>query len=191
MAGIFSQFRRSGSVDTLDSFTSDISVDGEMPRSRKRSREPEDAEDNIEVDVASSSLRHAPSKRSRIALAQENGGSVVSDDDDDVLETRERQGMVESFNLRNFDMDDDDNEDDDNNDDDDEDIEIQGTQIIGREMRRYRDNQASESGVIEEVFMRNFMCHVKLRIKLGPLVSAVERPLSLGCWVPAASSLSR
>ena len=59
-------------------------------------------------------------------------------------------------------------------DDEDEDtLDLQATQWITKRNHEYQDNTASEQGVIEEVFCRNFMCHSKLRIKLGPLINFV------------------
>ena len=58
--------------------------------------------------------------------------------------------------------------------DSDDDIdEIRATQIVQKQMREHRENMASEQGVIEEVFCRNFMCHAKLRIKLGLLINFI------------------
>ena len=59
-------------------------------------------------------------------------------------------------------------------DDEDEDtLDLQATQWITKRNHEYQDNTASAQGVIEEVFCRNFMCHSKLRIKLGPLINFV------------------
>jgi len=41
------------------------------------------------------------------------------------------------------------------------------------QLRTQEENQPSECGIIEEVFCRNFMCHSKLRIKLGPLINFI------------------
>lgn len=36
-----------------------------------------------------------------------------------------------------------------------------------------KQNQPAEYGVVEEVYCQNFMCHEKLRIKLGPLINFI------------------
>lgn len=123
---------------------------------RKRTRSIDDIDGGTEIESASSSLRYASSKRSRVALARENGGSVVSDDEDGDSSSDEarRRSMRQGS-------------------EDDEINELQATQLLTKEINRYRDNRASEQGVIEEVYCRNFMCHSKLRIKLGPLINFI------------------
>ncbi|KAK5173184.1 Structural maintenance of chromosomes protein 6 [Saxophila tyrrhenica] len=122
---------------------------------RKRSREATDIDGEVEIESASSRLQHG-NKRSRIALAQQNGGSTVSDDDDDdEIPGGSRSGTVSD------------------DEEDDELLDLRATQVVQKEHRQHRDNRASEQGVIEEVFCRNFMCHSKLRIKLGPLINFI------------------
>lgn len=131
---------------------------------RKRSRDINDLDgEEVEVESASSSLRQSiPTKRSRLAIARENGGSVVSDDDDDEpLDSEMGEDGLAAFDTQ-------DSDDDANGVDD-----IQATQIVQKQYRNLKENMASEQGVIEEVFCRNFMCHAKLRIKLGPLINFI------------------
>lgn len=133
------------------------------PRKRLRDVDDVDGDDvEVEVEAASSSLRNsATTKRSRVTLAQENGGSVVSDEDSDNDES-EPQGNTRSNAPGDF------------SDNEDEDIdELRATQIVEKQIRKYKDNLPSEQGVIEEIFCRNFMCHTKLRIKLGPLINFI------------------
>lgn len=46
-------------------------------------------------------------------------------------------------------------------------------QIVEKQMRQFQENIAANEGIIEEVYCRNFMCHSKLRIKLGPLINFI------------------
>lgn len=137
-----------------------------MAPSRKRSRGEDDDEDVHGSQSATSSFRQN-AKRSRIAMAQERGGSTVSDD--------ESEGDME----RMMNGTDDEEEEDDQpmahaQEDEDEEIdEHTASQFIQRGMRERRENVASEYGVIEEVRCRNFMCHGNLRIKLGPLINFI------------------
>lgn len=57
----------------------------------------------------------------------------------------------------------------------DEDAEIKDDEavIIRNELESHKVNIPAEYGVIEEVLCRNFMCHSKLRIKLGPLINFI------------------
>ena len=128
---------------------------------RKRSRATDDIDGEVGVESASSSLRHNLPKRSRVTLAQENGGSVVSDDEDEVDGYGEGSAY-EGNSAMEYSMDEDDDID-----------ELRMTQVVQKQMDMHRDNMASEQGVIEEVFCRNFMCHSKLRIKLGPLINFI------------------
>ena len=160
--GIFAQFRSTQRRNTTSSFSSDITDD--TMHSRKRPRDADDVDGETEVESATSSFRQQFPKRSRVALAQENGGSVVSDDEDDEphMPRYEDSGFVDGpDNLSDI-------------DDEDEDInELAATKIVQNQIREHRENIASECGVIEEVFCRNFMCHSKLRIKLGPLINFI------------------
>ena len=131
--------------------------------SRKRLRDLHDVDGEVEEESASSSLRQSYPKRSRVALAQANGGSVVSDDEDDEVgghtDAESQHGPTGGYS--------------DSEDEDDGIDELQATQIVQKQIREHRDNIASEECVIEEVFCRNFMCHSKLRIKLGPLINFI------------------
>lgn len=131
--------------------------------SRKRSRNLDDVDGEVEIESARSSFRQSLPKRSRVTLAQQNGGSVVSDDEDeengDYRDGDSQHGPAGGHS--------------DNESEDDGIDELQATQIVQKQIRKPRDNIASEEGVIEEVFCRNFMCHSKLRIKLGPLINFI------------------
>lgn len=129
---------------------------------RKRSRTFDDV-DGSGVPSANNSQ----SKRSRISLAAERGGSVVSDDDSDIDEGSLVDGQSDDLQmLASSDAEEDEGEDDDVN-------EIQATQFIQKKRSRHENNIAAEQGIIEEVFCRNFMCHTKLRIRLGPLINFI------------------
>jgi len=56
---------------------------------------------------------------------------------------------------------------------DDPDHELRATQRVQQHYQRNTENKAAEQGVIEEVYMENFMCHGKLRIQLGPLINFI------------------
>lgn len=161
-ASFFKQFADpSRSQAALSS--SDISSSPSMS-SRKRSRNPDDVDGDVEIESASSSFRQTQNpKRSRVALAAERGGSTVSDDDDE-FDDPTQNGAYDDHATRSSTM---------LEDEDDEIDELAATQIVERQIREHRDNLASEQGVIEEVFCRNFMCHSKLRIKLGPLINFI------------------
>lgn len=138
-----------------------------MAPSRKRSRAEDDDEDAHEFQSATSSFRQN-AKRSRVAMAQERGGSTVSDEESEGDMERMMNGT-----------DDEEEEDQDQTmagaqEDEDEEIdEHTASQFIQRGMQGRRENVASEYGVIEEVRCRNFMCHGNLRIKLGPLINFI------------------
>ncbi|KAG9669567.1 DNA repair protein Rad18, partial [Aureobasidium melanogenum] len=51
--------------------------------------------------------------------------------------------------------------------------EIRATQLVQRHYQRNKENRAAEQGIIEDVYMENFMCHSKLRIQLGPLINFI------------------
>lgn len=137
-----------------------------MP-SRKRSRDVSDVDgEEVEFESASSSFRHqASTKRSRVTLARENGGSVVSDDEDEANGILDQDYSEDSPPPIPSHIDAEERDDDA--------LELQATQWVAKQMREFQDNRASEQGVIEEVFCRNFMCHSKLRIKLGPLINFI------------------
>jgi chromosome segregation ATPase len=130
---------------------------------RKRGRDDADVDGEVELESASSNFRqHVPNKRSRIALARENGGSVFSDDESEIDELMGEDDTISPSQQGS------------DSDDDQADIlDLQATQAVQKEMRFHRDNMAAEQGVIEEIFCRNFMCHSKLRIKLGPLINFI------------------
>lgn len=132
-----------------------------MAPARKRGRDVNDVDGEVEIESASSSFRQALPKRSKVAQARENGGSVVSDDEDEV-ENGGVSGVGTNITTPA-----------ELSESEDEIDELRATQIIGKERSEFRDNMASEQGVIEEVYCRNFMCHAKLRIKLGPLINFI------------------
>ena len=133
--------------------------------SRKRSRDLSDVDGEVEVESASSSFRHSGNtKRSRVTLARERGGSVVSDDEEEVNGYLDQDEVDDSAApLPTYD----------HMQRDDDAVDLQATQWVAKQMREFQENTASEQGVIEEVFCRNFMCHSKLRIKLGPLINFI------------------
>ncbi|KAF2219894.1 hypothetical protein BDZ85DRAFT_36369 [Elsinoe ampelina] len=101
-------------------------------------------------------------KKSRTARAAENGGSAVSDEDsnqdvtDDPEETElssvdEDEETLRTKVLRQM-------------------LEDTGGEDL---LNSGQINQAADHGVIEEVYCQNFMCHSKLRIKLGPLINFI------------------
>ena len=148
------------------------------PGKRRRANEvnEDEDEDEVEVETASSSQRRSlvcishsqyatqtnalQSKRPRLSLAAENGGSVVSDEEEEVDGNTEQPV---DFDEGEFDSDNEDAAVD----------EMRASQYIVKQMRTHADNMPSECGIIEEVFCRNFMCHSKLRIKLGPLINFI------------------
>jgi structural maintenance of chromosomes protein 6 len=166
--GFFAQFRSTAPNHASSSFSSDTT----MP-SRKRTRDATaETDGEVEIESASSSFRQNYPKRSRVAMAAENGGSVISDDEEDEEDEEvymnghddaETDAGVDAV----LDMSEDDDEEDEASD------EFQMNQAVQRQMRELRENVASEQGIVEEVFCRNFMCHAKLRIKLGPNINFI------------------
>lgn len=51
--------------------------------------------------------------------------------------------------------------------------EMRASEYIKESMKKPVENKPSESGIIEEVSMRNFMCHSRLTIPLGPLINFI------------------
>ncbi|GAM83237.1 hypothetical protein ANO11243_012230 [Dothideomycetidae sp. 11243] len=100
----------------------------------------------------------ANAKRSRVSLAAENGGSVVSDEEE----------SPES-SLDNHDAD----PDDENVAEDALIQEMRGSRDFKEWLEPEKANQAADYGIIEEIFCQNFMCHEKLRIPLGPLINFI------------------
>ena len=54
-----------------------------------------------------------------------------------------------------------------------DDLDASATQAVLRKFTEIKDNMPAENGIIEEVFCRNFMCHAKLRVRLGPLINFI------------------
>lgn len=63
--------------------------------------------------------------------------------------------------------------DEDGDEDDDELDPLQASEMIKETMKKTQENMASDSGIIEEVSMKNFMCHSRLTIPLGPLINFI------------------
>ncbi|KAK4497238.1 hypothetical protein PRZ48_011688 [Zasmidium cellare] len=145
----------------------------------KRTREDDDVDGDTEVEIesASSSFRqNVNNKRTKLALARERGGSVVSDDDDyavdeytgydDLLEDEANSPMQDADLQSSLHISDD-------SDMDSSVDEIAATQLVEKQLRELKDNIASDEGIIEEITARNFMCHANLRIRLGPLINFI------------------
>jgi chromosome segregation ATPase len=131
---------------------------------RKRSRTADDdGSPEVEIESASSSFRQTYNKRSRVTLASERGGSVVSDEEDYLAGFEEE--AEEDFAVHQSSSGDEDEEDD---------LDVgHATQVVTKEMREFSENLASDQGVIQEVYCRNFMCHSNLRVKFGPLINFI------------------
>ena len=136
----------------------------------KRTLDDRDAghEEVVGIESATSALRTSlPQKRIRIALAQDDVLSVVSGEDESAgVASESENGWHASRDSVPF------------NEEDDDDInEFRATQAVEKQIRqdesRLRDNIAFDYGVIEEVFCRNFMCHSKLRVRLGPNINFI------------------
>ncbi|KAM3421934.1 Structural maintenance of chromosomes protein 6 [Cercospora zeina] len=143
---------------------------------RKRSRDPDDIDGDTEVEIenATSSFRQndANHKRTKVAMAQGMGSSVASEEIDDYEEAlmadSDDAGDGESdidYTLRQ--------DSSDNEQEEDEVDEIKATQFVEKKLREHKENVPAESGVIEMVYMRNFMCHSNLTIELGPLINFI------------------
>jgi chromosome segregation ATPase len=134
-----------------------------MAQPTKRPRPVHDVDDQ-EGDYATA--HHVQRKRSRISLAAERDGSVVSDDDDEdmndiTIDDNARGARSEASS------------DDESDEEDDEVSELRATQYMQKSRQEHAENMPAEQGIIEEVFCRNFMCHTKLRIRLGPLINFI------------------
>lgn len=139
-----------------------------MAPSLKRSRNDDNEEDEVEVEGASSSLQQS-AKRSRVALAQERGGSTVSDEESE----GDLNQIVNGFDDMDEDEDEETGDLEEQEEEDDEIDELRASQFVHKGMRSEKENVASEDGVVEEVRCRNFMCHGNLRIKPGPLINFI------------------
>lgn len=106
-------------------------------------------------------------KRSRISLAAENGGSVVSDEDSFGGDSNENEPAVQSAQG--------DGEGNSQAETAREEDLIQLMQKSGEfeEWQRDQGFQVADHGIIEEIYCQNFMCHEKLRITLGPLINFI------------------
>ena len=54
-----------------------------------------------------------------------------------------------------------------------DDLDAAATQAVLRKFKSIKNNMPADNGIIEEVLCVNFMCHVKLRVKLGPLINFI------------------
>ncbi|PNS21388.1 hypothetical protein CAC42_1167 [Sphaceloma murrayae] len=126
------------------------------PNKRRRTIEDDDEEDDLTQDPPTRQLQQRPVKRtkSRVARAHENGGSAVSDEDSHEEETNGTDGG-ESETEDNI-------------------VErLQNDKDFVKGLREERENQPAEYGIIEEVLCQNFMCHERLKVKLGPLINFI------------------
>ena len=58
-------------------------------------------------------------------------------------------------------------------DESEDDLDAAATQAVLRKFKEIKDNMPAENGIIEEVLCVNFMCHAKLKVKLGPLINFI------------------
>ncbi|KAH9830703.1 structural maintenance of chromosomes protein 6-like [Teratosphaeria destructans] len=150
---IFAQFRgtqRAPSTHPSSSFSSDITTgttSNMAPRKRSRGIDDIDGDDEVEIESATSSFRQDLRGRSRVTLAAQNGGSVV-------------RAPSETLHWSDREL-------------DSEQEEILSEQIVRRQMKKRRLNVAMEAGVVEEVYIKNFMCHSRLRMRLGPNINFI------------------
>ncbi|EME40173.1 hypothetical protein DOTSEDRAFT_56430 [Dothistroma septosporum NZE10] len=153
------------------------------PMGKRRRDSSDEDEIGIEIESASSSFRQNQHKRTKVALARASGASMASNDFDglpdsdhynDLLEDSAGEehghGIVEvdantEHSLFNQDSDLEQPEDDVD--------EFAATQIVRKAYNTHRDNRAEECGIIDEISCRNFMCHSKLTITLGPLINFI------------------
>ncbi|KAK3117191.1 Structural maintenance of chromosomes protein 6 [Teratosphaeriaceae sp. CCFEE 6253] len=170
--GMFAQFHATQLREPTESATP-APVDRDVAdtsSSRKRSHHVAGIEEEeVEVESASSNLRNSlPHKRPRVARVS----AASSRSSDDGVEVEQQAGLGADAH-----QDEDESVEDSRTlgegDDELEVDELRATQIVEKQMREYRENIESQEGVIEEVFCRNFMCHTKLRIKLGPLINFI------------------
>ncbi|KAK4994643.1 Structural maintenance of chromosomes protein 6 [Elasticomyces elasticus] len=140
----------------------------------KRMRAPTEDSDfgTVSVEAARSELRQAHSKRQRLSGAPDTGDSVVSDDEESLGEYQYNGHEDHPNGVRhdNYDTTRDAGfEDLDYEEEDD----VRATQLVARHMQQFKENKAADQGIIEEVTCINFMCHTKLKVKLGPLINFI------------------
>ncbi|KAF4556303.1 AAA domain-containing protein 7 [Elsinoe fawcettii] len=142
------------------------------PNKRRRTLEddgePERSDDGSEAPSSrqrSTQRNNANRKKSRISRAHENGGSAVSDEESEGEPVEDEQNGEPA---------------EDSDGDEDEDtvrervlMQLEEDADGGDILNTSKINRPADHGVIEEVFCQNFMCHTRLRIKLGPLINFI------------------
>ena len=127
----------------------------------KRRHGPDDDQDADDTDLSS-----APSSPKRPRVNGQRAESTAIDHDEvDVNYTYQYHSHVNEDHTLLLDVSSD--------DDDDPESELRATQRVQQHYQRNTENKAAEQGIIEEVYMENFMCHGKLRIQLGPLINFI------------------
>ncbi|TIA56811.1 DNA repair protein [Aureobasidium pullulans] len=103
-------------------------------------------------------------KRARVDAQPADNAPLETDGVDDGYTYQYRSHVNEDHNLH-LDVSSDEGEDPES--------EIRATQLVQRHYSQNKENKAAEQGIIEAVYMENFMCHSKLRIQLGPLINFI------------------
>jgi len=151
-----------------DNDSSDVEVESSRPRRHNL----------VGCHASSQSYRHTlltlelfQNKRARLAngTATPRPSANGAGDNDDEMEdvytytyTAPKNDL--SANIELFSSD-----DDEENDVDD----VRISEFVRRSIQNHKENMPSESGIIEEVSMKNFMCHSRLTIPLGPLINFI------------------
>ncbi|OAA73785.1 RecF/RecN/SMC protein [Cordyceps fumosorosea ARSEF 2679] len=153
-----------------------------MPSLKRRhpQGEPDDDDEIVEVQQASSSMAQEAqsNKRARLSVAngnhpeptpdRENAAAYRSEDDQDdsdnsddyqdALPQTQYEIMRDAGfkHLENLELDDE-----------------RATEQLSRRPHSLGDNVVAESGIIESITCYNFMCHERLHVELGPLINFI------------------